>query len=87
MENSPHTSLHLVQLGQHIKDPTERSATKEAHQLRGNATEQALMETALKWEANVDPDFESKWHHKCEVLEVYVCLGGVHVLYVYALAV
>lgn len=39
----------------------EKVKTKEDHQLRGLASEEAVLEETIKWDLNVDPAFEEKW--------------------------
>lgn len=52
-------------MGSPIKDEKERAEAKAAHQLRGIPDEEALFEQAIKWDRNVDPDFEKKWFRDC----------------------
>eukprot|EP00036_Acanthoecidae_sp_10tr_P013983 CAMPEP_0206287296 /NCGR_PEP_ID=MMETSP0106_2-20121207/1035_1 /ASSEMBLY_ACC=CAM_ASM_000206 /TAXON_ID=81532 /ORGANISM="Acanthoeca-like sp., Strain 10tr" /LENGTH=408 /DNA_ID=CAMNT_0053717829 /DNA_START=88 /DNA_END=1312 /DNA_ORIENTATION=+ len=58
-------NLMAWKLGSPIEDDTERAATKSAHQLRGIANEEELFAQTIKWERNVDPEFEAKWFRDC----------------------
>jgi len=62
-------NLFAWQLGQKVDDPIERRRIQKEFQLRGYSNEKELLEASLKWPLNVDPNFEKRWRHDCEVLE------------------
>ena len=47
----------------------ELQSVKEDNQLRGLASEGALMDNTVDWERNVDPQFKENWWNKCETLD------------------
>jgi hypothetical protein len=60
------------QMGQPVEDDAERATLKAEQQLRGIANEEELFRQTIKWDRNVDPEFETKWFRDCtaEPLEV-----------------
>ena len=55
-------------MGERI-DAEEMTDAKEGIQLKGLPSEEVLFDEAVDWDINIDPDYESKWHRSCNVLE------------------
>lgn len=68
---TPQDDFNLLgwQLGQRFDSDEARLAAKKDTQLRGLTDEKALLDEAIDWDANKDPDFKKKWHTKCDILE------------------
>ncbi|XP_065188015.1 uncharacterized protein LOC135818546 isoform X1 [Sycon ciliatum] len=60
-------NLLAWRLGHALQGEAKESLRSSTH-LRGLADDEALLRETIDWEMNTDPDFESKWHTKCQVL-------------------
>lgn len=63
------SNLLAWRLGDRLDPETNLEETVQQEQLKGIESHEALLEQTLKWDLNIDTEFEKKWHHECEYLE------------------
>jgi len=62
------SNLLAWRLGDRLSDD-EREGVVVEEQLKGISSHESLLEQTLKWDLNIDKEFEKKWHHTCENLD------------------